>query len=560
MTTTAYSYIRFSSIGQQAGDSFRRQLDLSEQYVKEHGLKLNTSLNMHDLGVSAFDGSNLEKGALGAFVEAVRTGRVEQGSFLLVESLDRISRAQVLTALQLFISILNAGIVIVTLADSQTYSATSVRDNPYQLLISIVVMARAHEESLTKSKRISAAWAKKRENASSNVLTKTCPNWLQSTESGFVEIPEHVAIVQRIFSMKANGMGKLTISKCFNLEGVPLISRRKTSGLNTSWHQNTIAQILRSRSVLGELQPHSGRGDDRRPVGDPIPGYYPRIVNDELWALSRPNENKSRSGRNASQMVSIFRGLLRCAHCGGTVTTLGHSRNGVFRRQIGCYDHQRGVCSESGKWEYHSFLQRFVETINEVDLESLIDHGKDDPCGPLRARVAAITSKLVDVESMIENLLVLVESGQLATVAERLAKRESEKASFLEELRQAKSKLSEAESFRNNLERNVSEIRVTLRALNDSASSALRIKANKHLHTVISRIVVHLGMPNMAHVQFKEDLYSTVMLADPIKLQNGTVIGSVVGNFEPGDFPGKFYQDLMRTLPVLEKQLVLQEA
>src|SRR5438874_8702267 len=92
----AFSYIRFSTPEQLKGDSLRRQLDLSAKYAKQHGLVLDEGLTFRDLGVSAFDKSNLGSGGkLRAFLDAVEQGLVPPGSLLLVESLDRLSRAQV---------------------------------------------------------------------------------------------------------------------------------------------------------------------------------------------------------------------------------------------------------------------------------------------------------------------------------------------------------------------------------------------------------------------------------------------------------------------------------
>ena len=88
----AYSYLRFSTPEQQKGDSFRRQASMAESYALKKGLNLDSALTFHDLGVSAFKGANAETGRLADFLEAVRAGLVPQGSFLLVEALDRLSR------------------------------------------------------------------------------------------------------------------------------------------------------------------------------------------------------------------------------------------------------------------------------------------------------------------------------------------------------------------------------------------------------------------------------------------------------------------------------------
>ena len=109
-TPTAYSYRRFSSLEQSKGDSLRRQTELSEQYAIEHNLVLDDSLSLLDAGVSAYRGANSTEGALSRFIEAVKDGRVASGSWLLVESLDRLSRNTVDNALALFLQLLQSGI------------------------------------------------------------------------------------------------------------------------------------------------------------------------------------------------------------------------------------------------------------------------------------------------------------------------------------------------------------------------------------------------------------------------------------------------------------------
>src|SRR5262245_10294917 len=106
----AYSYIRFSTPEQARGDSSRRQLDASSRYCEQHGLHLDDSLTLRDLGISAFKGRNVTHGTLGEFLKAVETGRVKPSAVLIVESLDRLSRAEVLAALTLFTRIIEAGV------------------------------------------------------------------------------------------------------------------------------------------------------------------------------------------------------------------------------------------------------------------------------------------------------------------------------------------------------------------------------------------------------------------------------------------------------------------
>jgi DNA invertase Pin-like site-specific DNA recombinase len=97
----AYSYIRFSTPTQAAGNSLKRQTALSEAWAQKKGLTLDASLRMSDLGVSAFTEENRTEGSLGTFLSAVAAKKIPKGSYLIVESLDRLSRAQVHRALRL---------------------------------------------------------------------------------------------------------------------------------------------------------------------------------------------------------------------------------------------------------------------------------------------------------------------------------------------------------------------------------------------------------------------------------------------------------------------------
>lgn len=139
-----YSYIRFSTLEQARGDSYRRQTELSQKYADVNGITLDDSLKLTDLGVSAFRGTNVTSGRLGAFLQAIESGQVKPGSYLLDESLDRLSSNEVLLSFTLFIQILLKYISIITLTDNRVYSRDRVNDIG-NLMYSLLVMTRAHE-------------------------------------------------------------------------------------------------------------------------------------------------------------------------------------------------------------------------------------------------------------------------------------------------------------------------------------------------------------------------------------------------------------------------------
>ena len=112
----AYSYVRFSTPEQELGDSARRQTDLAKLYADKNGLELDTTLQLDDRA-PAYQGRNATVGALGAFRKAVIEGGVPQGSYLIVESLDRISRQTVRKAVRTLEDIVEAGVCVVDLSD-----------------------------------------------------------------------------------------------------------------------------------------------------------------------------------------------------------------------------------------------------------------------------------------------------------------------------------------------------------------------------------------------------------------------------------------------------------
>ncbi len=184
----AFSYVRFSTPEQSKGASLKRQEEMAGRWAERHGVELDTELTFRDEGVSAYGGLNVEKGALGAFLKAVETGQVPPGSFLLVESLDRISRQTARRALRTMEAIIDAGVTVVDINDGgREYTATAIDADPLLLMMMILRFTRAHEESQLKSSRLLDVRKRQREAfASHQELTKPytrqLPAWLSWNE------------------------------------------------------------------------------------------------------------------------------------------------------------------------------------------------------------------------------------------------------------------------------------------------------------------------------------------------------------------------------------------
>ena len=325
MITKAYSYLRFSTAEQSKGDSRRRQMQLAADFAERHGLDLQ-DVGYEDLGVSAYHSANADTGMLGEFREAVTLGAIPKGSWLLLESMDRLSRAKPRKAVRLLEEICDAGITVVTLADGRTYNMASLDDDPMAFMYAFMVAIRANEESVSKARRLRAAWGQKRKRGEEAViLTRLAPSWLRVVEGGatrsFEVIEDRADVVRRVFAMAAAGTGQHKIAETLNREGVPTVSHAK------HWHKSIIAKWLKSPAVIGIFIPHTLDDSSSRKVRKPekaIEGYFPAIVERHLFEAVNAlhgGERKARTVHDGARgVVNLMAGLARCVHCGGTMT------------------------------------------------------------------------------------------------------------------------------------------------------------------------------------------------------------------------------------------------
>ncbi|OSI29584.1 recombinase family protein [Bradyrhizobium canariense] len=206
----AYSYVRFSTPQQAHGDSLSRQTEKAARYAAEHGLALDTELSLADLGVSAFRGANARTGALASFIAAVERGYVPEGSYLLVENIDRMTRDDMSEAMTLFLRIINAGVTVVTLTSGYAYSKESINQNPMEIYVIVAELMRANRESARKSQLVGDAKARKKSRLLAGELngkpyTRQTPGWLRWEEESrtYVLVEERAALVREIFERAA---------------------------------------------------------------------------------------------------------------------------------------------------------------------------------------------------------------------------------------------------------------------------------------------------------------------------------------------------------------------
>ena len=351
---------------------------------------------------------------------------IPKGSFLIVESLDRISREKPQTAVALFLQILESGVDIVTLTDQRVYKSGSA--DVSDILLSVVIMARAYEESRTKGLRVGAAWENKRRNIHEKKLTQVAPAWLRLSEDRrtFEVIPERVAVLHAIYNDADNGKGSYQIARKLNMDSVLTFAPAQ------GWHESYVSKLLTNRAVLGEFQPHRYIEGKRTPADGPIADYFPAIISrDQFERIQagravRKNRGSGRKGRNN---INLFSGVATCGYCNGKMMIVDKGsgpKGGIYIR---CDNARRGNECWAALWPLKHLETAFLFFVKELDLRSLIveSSAKDDRL-LVEGQLATISNELTKKKKMRDSAFDLLSDDSVGTeyVREKLADLASE--------------------------------------------------------------------------------------------------------------------------------------
>lgn len=373
----AYSYIRMSTPEQITGDSLRRQIAAADAYALRKGLEIEQRFD--DIGVSGFRGKNAQIGALKNFLEQVESGKIAKGSFLIVESIDRLSRDKVSNALALLTSIIHAGIIVVALSENKEFSTENIDQDSFSLMYALLSMVRAHDESRRKSSMLGAAWSEKRNNARKvgKPLTKVAPAWLKmkADRSGFEIIPERAETVREIFSAILSGRGAGSIAKELTVNGP------KPWGRSKVWNESYIKKIADSISVYGEFQPHVYRENElgtlrRVPDGEPIVGYYPAILEKDLFLRAKIAMRQraiTGRGRKGAAFRNPLTGLMKC-RCGSGIQFIDKGKAPKGGTYLRCSQAVRKGACACLAFKFEVVLQVVIGCVKQLDVRRFLEN------------------------------------------------------------------------------------------------------------------------------------------------------------------------------------------
>lgn len=399
-----YSYLRFSDPRQASGSSADRQLQYAQSWAAARELELDQSLSLKDEGLSAYHQRHVKQGALGAFLRAVDEGRIPAGSVLIVEGLDRLSRAEPIQAQAQLAQIINAGLTVVTASDGREYNRASLKAQPMDLVYSLLVMIRAHEESDTKSKRVKAAIRRHCEGWVAGsyrglVRNGKDPQWLRWNGGAWEFIPERHEAVLVALALYRQGVGATRAVKILREQGHML----------TDWGiaGQQLYRLVRLPALRGAKRV-SVDGEDYL-----LEEYYPRVLSDEEFSELQDLASQRYRRRGKGDIVGIVTGIgiTTCGYCGTALVAQnlmsrakpdGSLEDGHRRLHCTSYSKNAG-CGAGGSCSVVPVERALLNYCSDqVNLQRLFEPGDDGQL--LRQRLLAARRELEETERQVQRI------------------------------------------------------------------------------------------------------------------------------------------------------------
>ncbi|MGQ7243685.1 recombinase family protein [Salinicola sp. V024] len=397
----AISYIRFSSALQRGGSSTDRQSRMISEWLKAHPDVALSPISASDEGRSGFSGAHLQHG-LGQILAAIEDGKIAAGDFILIEAMDRLGRLAPLEMLSLLQRIVGAGVNVVTLEDSQTYSKESLNEKIGDLFILVGKISQAHEYSKNLSRRMKAAYESKRQKAKDGeTIKRYTPYWL--TSDGKI-IEEWKEGIERVVEYYLKGWGPRNI--VIELVSKNLIPENTTTQSVRKW--------LRSKALVGSWDNN----------GDEIENVVDAVIDRETFYRVQ-TEIKRREVDHSPRSTFKLSGLIKCKECGSSYYITKKMVKGYPQHSAKCLGREKkgaDFCSNNRQLPYVVLLYALdsylPEQLSQLAYDSSLDEELQKIDG-LKSERAAIDTQL---NTVLDMLLSMPEQSNLKERFEVLSK------------------------------------------------------------------------------------------------------------------------------------------
>ncbi len=308
---TAFSYLRVSTLKQSGEErsGLDRQADAFIPFCDRHGL-IPSLDPVVDRGISAFRGTNRQRGALAAFLEAARNGTIPAGAVLVVEDLDRFSREAPSHAEATLHQVFDAGLALGIVRDDVVVDRAKYDDDLGVRLRLLVRRDAAHDYSRKLGQRVSAAHerTRARERQGERVNIHWRPQWLDYDDAADAfTVNDRWPTYRRMIDLCLEGNGSTRTAQILNSEG-------HVNAHGGPWSNVAVNQAWRDRRLIGERVYHPSGGEPEVHAS-----YFPAVLTLAEFqrlqdAVAQRRSNAGRAGRG-DRRHNLLQGIAFCL-CG----------------------------------------------------------------------------------------------------------------------------------------------------------------------------------------------------------------------------------------------------
>ncbi|MGI6544081.1 MAG: recombinase family protein [Limnochordia bacterium] len=313
-------------------------------------------------------------------------------------------------------------------------------------------------------------------------------------------MPEAAKAVELIYRKKLAGKGTGRIERELNEDPnvwkPPKTGRNKTGG----WRKSYITKILRTKAVIGEFQPHKLVDGKRQPIGDPIPDYFPPVIDKELFyqvqaQLQANAEKKGNAGGRTGKVSNLFTHVIKCGLCGYPMHFINKGKPPKGRKYLVCDASRRLKTCTAKPIRYEEFEQLFFDNFEELDISQLIP-GEDETQARINELEKLLTvnrQRLLEIDSKVENFSDTIGRTKDSRIREQLEKKLSQAFDDKERLESENKKfereITELRQQKAGLEKDIEQAKEIYQLLNSAQGETERIELRLRLRQQIQKSI-----------------------------------------------------------------------
>ncbi len=375
----------YERLSREDGDRAESDSILSQQRVIEDYCDAHAELYIAGhYADDGFTGTNFDRPAFDRMLADLRAGKVR---CVIVKDLSRFGRDYIDMGYYLERVFPALGVRFIAVND-----AVDSANGPYDMLLPLKNVFNAQYAKDISCKVRSAFAVKQKRGEFVGAFAPYGYRKDPERRGHLLVDPVAAAVVRRIFSLSAQGVGQVRVAQLLNDEGIPCPSEykrllgekyRNANRLGTTcyWTYSTIHKLVRSETYLGSMVQHRSvrpaMHARARSAGQSewivVENTHEPIVSRELWDAVQAQLGKHSRTPDFTHNTGLLAGFLRCGDCGrAMVKTVWGGRT-----HYSCGSYRRYGFTACTK---HYIPQQDIEDILLRDLNRVLAQAGDLAC------------------------------------------------------------------------------------------------------------------------------------------------------------------------------------